>query len=56
MVWLGLGEKNEALENLEKAHRDRESNMVFLNVWPLLDSLRSEPRFNALLRKMNLNT
>jgi TolB-like protein len=54
-VWLGLGEKDRALENLEKAYLERESTMAFLRVWPLLDSLRSEPRFQALLKKMNLD-
>jgi TolB-like protein len=55
MVWLGLGEKNEALENLEKAYLERESLMACLKVWPVFDSLRSEPRFQALLKKMNLD-
>lgn len=54
MVWLGLGEKTKALENLEKAYLERESLMAALKVWPMLDSLRSESRFQALLKKMNL--
>jgi TolB-like protein/predicted Ser/Thr protein kinase len=55
MVWTGLGEKNKALENLEKAYEERESSMAWLKVWPIFDSLRSEPRFQALLKKMNLD-
>ena len=54
MVWVGLGEKNKALEDLEKAYVERESTMAFLKVWPIWDSLRSEPRFQELLKKMNL--
>jgi hypothetical protein len=54
LVWLGLGEKNKALENLENAYLERESLMATLKVWPLFDSLRPEPRFQALLKKMNL--
>ena len=54
MVWTGLGDKYRALENLEKAFEERESGMAFLKVWPIFDSLRSEPRFKALLKKMNL--
>jgi non-specific serine/threonine protein kinase len=54
MVWTGLGEKNKALENLEKAYEDRESSLAYLKVWPIFDSLRSEPRFQAVLKKMNL--
>jgi len=54
IVWLGLGENNKALENLEKAYPERESIMAGLKVWPLFDSLRPEPRFQALLKKMKL--
>ena len=55
-VWLGLGETNEALEHLEKAYLERESSLVFSKAQPLVDSLRLEPRFKALLRNMNLDT
>jgi serine/threonine protein kinase len=55
MVWTGLGEKNKALEDLEKAYLEKESAMAWLKVWPFFDSLRSEPRFQALLKKMNLD-
>jgi len=54
LVLIGLGDKDKALENLEKAFLGKESAMAFLNVWPVFDSLRSEPRFQALLKKMNL--
>jgi serine/threonine protein kinase/TolB-like protein/lipoprotein NlpI len=55
MVWGGLDEKNKALENLEKAYEERESSMAWIKVWPIFDNLRSEPRFQALLKKMNLD-
>ena len=54
-VWQGLGEKNKALENLEKAYDERESNLAYIKVWPIADSVRSEPRFKDLLKKMNLD-
>jgi hypothetical protein len=54
-VWIGLGEKDKALENLEKAFLERESTMTFIKVWSLFDRLRPEPRFRALLKKMNLD-
>jgi serine/threonine protein kinase len=53
-VLIGLGEKDRALENLEKAYLENESAMAYLKVWPILDSLRSNPRFKALLKKMKL--
>jgi serine/threonine protein kinase/Tfp pilus assembly protein PilF len=55
LVWTGLGEKNKALEYLEKAYLERESAMALIKVWPILDSLRSEPKFQALLEKMKLD-
>jgi eukaryotic-like serine/threonine-protein kinase len=54
-VWIGLGEKNQALENLEKAYEERESLLTFIKVYPLNDSLHPESRFQALLKKMNLD-
>ena len=53
-IYVGLGEKEQALENMEKAYLDRESMIVYLGTLPLLDSVRSEPRFKVLLKKMNL--
>jgi tetratricopeptide (TPR) repeat protein len=55
LVWIGFGEKDKALEYLEKACEGRESALAFLKVWPVFDSLRSEPRFQELLKKMNLD-
>jgi non-specific serine/threonine protein kinase len=55
MVWVGLGETNKTLENLEKAYVEKESAMAFLKVWPIWDIWRSEPRFKDLLTKMNLD-
>ena len=52
LVWTGLDEKSKALENLEKAYLERESIMALLKIFPIYDSLRSEPRFQALLKKM----
>jgi len=53
-VEIGLGEKDQALENLEKAYTNRESMLVYIGSWTFFDSVRSEPRFQALLKKMNL--
>ena len=48
------GEKDQALTWLEKALEEREPFMVSLNVDPFWNSLRSEPRFQDLVRRMNL--
>jgi hypothetical protein len=53
VVYLGLGDKRQALEWLEKAYQDRSELLIFLNVSPVFDSLHSDPRFQSLLRRMN---
>ena len=52
-AYLDLGEKDQALTWLERAYEEHDQWMVFVNSYPGLDRLRSEPRFQALLRRMN---
>ena len=54
IVYTGLGDKNRALDSLEKAYDLGEDTMVFLNVDPTWDSLRSEQRFKDLVRRVGL--
>jgi hypothetical protein len=44
-----------ALESLEKACEDRDIWLIWLNVEPRLDPLRSHTRFNRLLSKLRLD-
>jgi TolB-like protein/tRNA A-37 threonylcarbamoyl transferase component Bud32/Tfp pilus assembly protein PilF len=48
------GEEAQALAWLEKGLEARDPNMAFINVDPTFESLRSQPRFQALVRRMNL--
>ncbi|HEY7514077.1 MAG TPA: hypothetical protein VIC87_06345 [Vicinamibacteria bacterium] len=48
-----LGEEDRALEWLERAYARRDKGLVYLKVEALLDPLRSRPRFQGLLRRMN---
>ncbi len=52
--YTGLGEKDQALEWLEKAFAERETGLTFLKTRPYYDPLRDDPRFQDLLRRMNL--
>jgi TolB-like protein/DNA-binding winged helix-turn-helix (wHTH) protein/Flp pilus assembly protein TadD len=54
LVHTGLGEKDEAFHSLEKAIDLRAPLIVLLKVDPRFDSLRQDPRFPNLLRRMNL--
>ena len=49
-----LGEYELAMENLEKAFAEGDPLAIYMNQWPMLDPLRENPRFQALLAKMNL--
>jgi eukaryotic-like serine/threonine-protein kinase len=53
-VYAGMGDKERALGELEKAYAARDSQLQFLGVDPALDSLRAEPRFADLLRRVRL--
>lgn len=54
LIYVGLGERDRAFEWLSRSYQDRSTHMVYAKVDPLLDPLRSDPRFNALLRQMGL--
>jgi TolB-like protein/DNA-binding winged helix-turn-helix (wHTH) protein/Flp pilus assembly protein TadD len=53
-VWAGLGEKDLALKWLQGAYEDHASYFPAINVEPVFDSLRSDPRFQALVRRIGL--
>jgi serine/threonine protein kinase/tetratricopeptide (TPR) repeat protein len=54
LVYTGLGDKAHALDWLEQAYQEHDFSMVFLDVAPWFKSLRSEARFQQLLRRMQL--
>jgi adenylate cyclase len=51
-VYLGLGEKGKALDWIEKAYEDRDP-MLWWNTDRLYDSVRNEPRFQAIIQKVD---
>jgi len=54
MIYLGLGDKDHALQWLQKADEERAGEGVFLKVSSEYDSLRSDPRFADLRRRVGL--
>jgi TolB-like protein/DNA-binding winged helix-turn-helix (wHTH) protein/Flp pilus assembly protein TadD len=53
IVYLGLGDNDQAVNWLEKAFADRSNGLVFMRVEPELDPLRFNPRFLALQQRLN---
>jgi hypothetical protein len=51
-VQLGLGDRQRALDYLERAYASDSQWMGWLNKDRMFDPLRSEPRFAALMRKL----
>jgi hypothetical protein len=52
-IYAGLGEHDQVFTWLDRAYEERASWMAYLQVDPTLDPLRSDPRFQVLLRRMN---
>ncbi len=54
MIYNGLGEKEEALNYLEKSFQEREVQITFIKVDIRWDDFRPAPRFLEIIKRMNL--
>jgi TolB-like protein/DNA-binding winged helix-turn-helix (wHTH) protein len=54
LVHAGLGDRDQAFAWLDKAYAERSDYMPYLKLEPMLDSLRSDSRFDALVRRVGL--
>jgi DNA-binding winged helix-turn-helix (wHTH) protein/TolB-like protein/Flp pilus assembly protein TadD len=52
LIYIGLGDRDSAFQWLERAYEEHSTYMVYLKTDPLLDPVRSDPRFAQLLGKM----
>jgi adenylate cyclase len=55
VIYARLGDKEQTLAWLERAHEERAMLLIWLKVEPRYDFLRSDERFQELLRKLNLS-
>ncbi len=53
-IYKALGDRDQVFEWLDKAYEERDMWLALLKVDPIWDSLRPDPRFTALLRKVGL--
>ncbi|HYL57970.1 MAG TPA: tetratricopeptide repeat protein [Candidatus Acidoferrales bacterium] len=55
-VYLGLGDKDRAIEQFVKSYEERSTRWLMTLKSPMYDPLRADPRFIALLKKIHLDT
>jgi serine/threonine-protein kinase len=55
VIYIALGDKDQAFDWIQKAYDDRSEWLVYLKVDPLFDTVRQDPRFTDLLRRVGLN-
>ena len=53
-IYHGLGEKDRAFEWFEKAYDERDGNLIYITAPPPYNSIRDDPRFKKLIKKMGL--
>ena len=56
MIHIELGETEKAMELLTKAYSSHENDLGWINVVPVFDPVRNDPRFVEIVRGMNLPT
>jgi serine/threonine protein kinase/tetratricopeptide (TPR) repeat protein len=54
LIYAGLGEKDEAFAWLEKGYEQRAFQMQWIKIEPRWDSIRTDPRFQDLMRRVGL--
>jgi tetratricopeptide (TPR) repeat protein len=54
MIYFALGDRDRGFERLTVAFAQRQGNVRFINVIPLFDGVRADPRFQALVARLNL--
>jgi TolB-like protein len=55
LIYAGLGDKNAAFAQLQKAYDEHAGQLIYVNVDQRFDSLRSDPRFQELCRRVGLS-
>ena len=53
-IYIGLNNKDKAFEYIDKAYIEREPWLFYMKIIPMFDSLRSDPRYFRLLKKLGL--
>jgi len=54
LVYIGLGQNDQAFDWLEKAYQERSDQLIYLKVDPRLDPIRSDSRFTDLFPRVGI--
>ena len=54
LIYIGLGQNDQAFDWLEKAYRERSDQLIYLKVDPRLDPIRSDSRLADLVRRVGI--
>ena len=54
ILYMRVGDKEKAIEELKAGYAAREGGMVYVNVEPLFKPLHKDPRFQEIVRSMGL--
>ena len=52
LYYSGIGQKEEALDWLERAYKSHDTELYFLKIEPMFKTLHGDPRYEELLRKI----
>jgi serine/threonine-protein kinase len=56
VIYIGLGDKEQAIQWLNKAYEDHSAWLIWVNVDPRFYSIHGDPRYIDLLRRMGLGS
>ena len=54
LIYIGLGDRDRAFAWLDRAYEEHDPWLAWLKVYPVFDSLRTDPRCHILLKKIGL--
>ena len=54
VLWIGMGDRNQAIAWLYRAYQERSEHMLYLGIEPLVEPLRGDAQFQLLLNKVGL--
>jgi DNA-binding winged helix-turn-helix (wHTH) protein/tetratricopeptide (TPR) repeat protein len=52
LAYIAVGDKPRAIDMLERGYAERDNYEIWIDASPLMDSLRNEPRYQALCRQV----